>query len=113
MSAVKVPGTEIIFGGSSYILAPLNVATVKQYQDQIKAVYSGSIPDIVLVAKLVHASLRRNYPDMALEEVEEFIDYGNFYNAWEALMNLSGLAVQVGKTVRRVQEIMESSGLKA
>ncbi len=111
MSAIKIPGAEMTLGGVAYVLAPLNAAAVKQYRDQIKLVFVGGLPDIELVAKLAHASLRRNYPDMTLDQVEEFIDYSNLFDVWENLLNLSGLVAQAGKMMRRVQGEMATAGL--
>ncbi|MET3134614.1 hypothetical protein AAKU55_004914 [Oxalobacteraceae bacterium GrIS 1.11] len=110
MSALKVPGTEMHLGGQLFVLAPLNAAAVKQYRDQIKSVFVGGLPDIELVAKLAHASLRRNYPEITLNDVEELIDYSNVFDVWETLLNLSGLVAQAGKMVRRVQAEMEAAG---
>ena len=104
MSAVKIPGKEVQLGGKLFVLAPLNAATAKQYREQIKAVFVGAMPDIELVSALAHASLQRNYPEITAEEVDEFIDFGNLFEVWENLLNVSGLVVQAGNMVRRVQE---------
>lgn len=94
-------------GGKKRILAPLNVAAVKQYRDEIKNVFVGQMPNIELVSTLAYASLKRNDPDLTQEQVDEWIDYGNLFDVWESLLNLSGLAVSAGNMVRRVQEQME------
>ena len=111
MSAPKIPGKLMALGGVEYVLAPLNAAAVKLYRDQIKNVFVGGIPDIELIAKLAHASLARNYPDMSLANVEEIIDYENMFDVWESVLNLSGLVAQAGKMAARVQEQMKAAGL--
>lgn len=108
--SVKIPGKELTIGGKALVFAPLNAAAAKQYRDQIRQVFVGSQPDIELVAKLAYESLSRNYEDMTLEEVENLIDYGNMFDVWEAVLNLSGLVVQAGNMLRRVQEAMEKMG---
>lgn len=111
---MNVPGTEIALGGQKRVLAPLNVAAVKQYREEIKNVFVGSLPNIELVSTLAHASLKRNYPDVTPEQVDDWIDYGNMFEVWESLLNISGLAVSAGNMVRRVQEQMETAaGSKA
>ncbi|MDY7537678.1 hypothetical protein QN372_00815 [Undibacterium sp. RTI2.1] len=110
--AVKVPGTTINLCGRPFVLAALNVAAVKTYREEVKAVFLGGIPDIELVAKMAHASLSRNY-DITLEEVEELIDYGNYFDVWEILLNLSGLAVSAGKMAARLKEQMAAAGLQS
>lgn len=112
MSAVSIPGTEISLAGKTYILAPLNVAACKQYREEIKKVFVGVVPDIELVAKMAHASLSRNHT-ITMDEVDEIIDYGNYFDVWEILLNLSGLAVSAGKMAKRVQEQIEAAGLKS
>lgn len=109
----RVPGTPIDLGGQSRVLAPLNAATVKQFRDQVKQVFVGTVPDIELVSTLAYHSLKRNEPEITQGEVDEMIDYGNVIPVWEALMNVSGLAVEAGKMARRVQGAMEASGLPA
>lgn len=106
---MNVPGQEIELGGEKRILAPLNVAAVKQYREQIKKVFVGTLPDIELVSTLAHASLKRNYPEVTPEQVDNWVDYGNLFEIWESLLNLSGLAVSAGNMVRRVQEQMEAA----
>lgn len=107
---MKVPGKEIELGGEKRILAPLNVAAVKQYRAEISKVFVGQLPDIELVSTLALASLRRNYPDVTAAEVDDWLDYGNMFDVWEALLNLSGLAVSAGNMVRRVQQEMAAPG---
>jgi hypothetical protein len=106
---IKVPGTEMELGGEKRVLAPLNAAAVKQYRDQIKAIFVGQLPDIELVSTLACASLQRNYPELTPAQVDELIDYGNLFDVWETLLNLSGLAVSAGKMVRRVQAEMDQA----
>jgi hypothetical protein len=110
---VVVPGREVALGGRVYIIAPLNAAAVKQYREEIKAVFVGAMPDIELVSKLAYASLRRNYPTMTMEKVEDILDYENYFVVWESLMNISGLVAQAKEMVRRVQDQMEVTGSKA
>jgi hypothetical protein len=109
---LNVPGNEVMLGGRLYVIAPLNAAAVRQYRQEINSVFVGGLPDIELVSKLALASLRRNYPQMTMAVVEEFIDYENYFVVWEALMNLSGLVAQAKEMMRRVQDQMEAAGLK-
>jgi hypothetical protein len=104
--AILVPGKEVNLAGRLLIFAPLNAAAVKLFRDEIKAVFVGSLPDIELVAKLALASLQRNYPGITLEDVEQLIDYDNFFPVWEAVLNMSGLVAQAKEMQRRVQAEM-------
>ncbi|WP_156398051.1 hypothetical protein [Duganella sp. Root336D2] len=104
---MRVPGRELQLAGEMYVIAPLNAAAVKRFRDQIKNVFVGGLPDIELVAQLALCSLQRNYPGMTLARVEELIDYDNFFEVWETLLNVSGLVAQAKEMARRVQEQME------
>jgi hypothetical protein len=103
---LRVPGKEVTLAGQVFIIAPLNAAAVKQFRDEIKSVFVGSLPDIELVAKMALASLQRNYPGITLADVEQLIDYDNFFPVWEALLNMSGLVAQAKEMQRRVQAEM-------
>ena len=106
-----IPGVEIILGGVPRILAPLNAAAIKQHRDKIGQVFVGQVPDVELVSVLAYCSLKRNYPDITQDMVDDIIDYGNLIPVWEAVMNISGLAVEAGKMERRVREAMGATGL--
>jgi hypothetical protein len=107
--SLLIPGTEVNLGGKLRTLAPLNAAAVKQHRDKISAVFVGAVPDIEFVAVLAYLSLKRNEPDIKQADVDEMIDYGNLFDVWEAVMNVSGLAVQAGKMARRVQEQVKAA----
>lgn len=104
--AVKLPGVELNLGGTVYVVPPLNAAAVKQYREQVSTFLAGSVPDIELVCKVLHAALVRNYPNITLQQVEEWVDYGNLVDVMDAVMNTSGLAVAVGKLAGRIQAAM-------
>ena len=106
-----IPGVELELGGEKRILAPLNAAAIKQHRDKIGQVFVGQVPDVELVSLLAYCSLKRNYPDVTQDQVDDWIDYGNLIAVWEAVMNISGLAVEPGKMERRVREAMQATGL--
>ena len=106
MSGVNIPGVELQLGGGTYIVPPLNAAAVKQYREQVASFFTGAVPDIEVVCKLLHAALRRNYPDTKLEDVEAWVDYGNMITIMDTVMHTSGLAAQVGELSRRIQVAM-------
>jgi hypothetical protein len=91
-------------GGRARILAPLSAGSFKMYREEINAAFKGGgVPDLEVVAKLAHASLKRNEPDVTLAEVEELVDFGNVVEIFEAVMNVSGLVASVGNMMRRLQ----------
>jgi hypothetical protein len=106
MSGVRIPGVELTLGGAAYVVPPLNAAAVKQYREQVASFFTGAVPDIEIVCKLLHAALQRNYPDTKLDDVEAWVDYGNMLTIMDTVMNTSGLATQVGELSRRIQAAM-------
>lgn len=101
--AVKVPGVAMVFEGAEYIVPPLNAAAVKQYRDQVASLMIGSVPDIEVIVRLLHAALARNYPGILLEQVEQWVDFANMLAIMDAVMHVSGLAEKMGELGRRMQ----------
>lgn len=101
--ALKIPGKELQFGGDTYVVAPLNAAAVKQHKEKIARFLSTGMPDLEEAAVLLQASLARNYPGVTLDQVLEWVDYGNVVDIMDVVMNTSGIALAVGNLMRRVQ----------
>ena len=103
VGAVKVPGVAMVFDGVEYIVPPLNAAAVKQYRDQVASLMIGSVPDIEVIVRLLHAALARNYPAITLEQVEQWVDFANMLAIMDAVMHVSGLVAKMGELGRRMQ----------
>jgi hypothetical protein len=88
--AVKVPGVvSFTYDGQTWEVPPLNFRGVKwakkeKIWDTLDRLRSES-PEVLFddetfmdcCTKVVHTALRRNYPDLTEEDVEEMIDLGN------------------------------------
>lgn len=98
-----IPGVTVTLGEVSYILPPLNMAGVKTLKGRIENIFSSGVPDMEVVADAAFLSLKRNYPDITIDIVQEGVDYGNFLDVFDAVMNTSGLVEKVGKMVARFQ----------
>lgn len=99
---LKVPGTEMVFDGVTYVVPALNAAAVKQYRGEVAQLLNGGVPELDIICKLLHAALLRNYPDLKSEQVDEWVSYTNMLGIMDTLMNLSGLVVQMGELRRRM-----------
>lgn len=107
----NVAGIEIILGGVTRVLPPLNAASVKQYRAELATVFETGLGiDLEFVAKIAHAALKRNYPEVTLAEVEDFVDYSNVVDIFEAVVNVSGLMAKMGNLMRRTQEGLKAPG---
>lgn len=82
MSAAAVetrfPGLPVVLGGRQYVLPPISAKAGKAYWQRIQAMQAGTDPDpLGLVADLVVACLRRNYPEVDADEVADLVDMDN------------------------------------
>ncbi len=100
-----IDGREITLGGKVYVLPPLNFAALRRLAPKIQEVggafLSGNLfvdmEKALVVSELVHAALKRNYPEITLEEVEEAVDFDNIKDIFPALMGVSGLEFKEGQ----------------
>lgn len=89
---IKIPGIPLILDGVEYIVPPLPLGFLELHGDQLSGDLSRlNSATVKLVVDAVHASLRRNYPELAREVVRDALDVGNFSEAMEAVMDVSGL----------------------
>jgi hypothetical protein len=78
MSGDLKPGLEVVLGGTTFQMPCLSAAATRKYWDRIQAMNAGLEPQpLDLVARLVHACLLRNYPNVSFEFVEENVDFDN------------------------------------
>lgn len=104
-----IPGVNITLGEVSYVLPPLNMSGVKTLKGRIENIFAAGVPDMEIVADAAFLALKRNYPEITLECVQEGVDYGNFLDVFDAVMNTSGLVEKVGKMVARFQGMPSTS----
>lgn len=81
-------GNSITIVGVKWIFAPLPLAAVERFQDELN---SGNVP-ISAIADMSHISLKRNYPEITREYVaEELIDMANMQDVLATITQVSGL----------------------
>lgn len=88
---VKVKGVEVELGGTVYVVPPLSLAALEQLEDRV-ARFDGNVFDReqrAIALDIIHAALRRNYPEMAREALSEMIDLGNMLAMVQAVMGAS------------------------
>lgn len=94
-----VDGRPVVLGGVMYIVPPLTLYAVRQFAERLKTLdlSGGMDPDkLDLLAQVVHAAVKRNYPDMTYEELLEKLDLGNVHSVFEAVMGVSGFTPAAG-----------------
>lgn len=90
---VRIKGTEVEMGGETFVVPPLNLASLEQLEDRLAAftgdVFKAEQRAIAIDATL--AALRRNYPDMTRERLAELLDVGNMARVVAAVMGVSAI----------------------
>ena len=92
-----IDGVKVSMGGVDYIVPPLTLKSLRKLEsgmNKLVALASGGprIPDteqLAIVQQVVYEALRRNYPEMTPERVEELLDIGNMPTALAAVMAVS------------------------
>lgn len=92
----KIPGLKVTFGGQDYIVPPLNIKNLKRFNGQIAKITSDSAtPDaekLTLICEIALAAVQRNYPSTTMDFMEEWVDLGNCWAIFGAIMGQSGYA---------------------
>lgn len=94
-----IEGKKIMLGGEEYTLPPLNIATLKKHKpffDSLRDV-DRTDPSFDVMADIVFCSLKRNYPDMTQDRLDELLDINNITEAFQAVMTVAGFEKTVGE----------------
>jgi hypothetical protein len=95
-----VRGTQVEMGGEVYTIPPLNFSALQELEDDLGKLHEISgVPtpeQVQRICRIVHAALKRNYPDMTIAEVMDKIDMGNFGATLGAVVRVSGLEREEG-----------------
>ena len=92
--------TKVMLGDQEYLLAPMNLAVMEQYQELITEMTK---PNFNIVgranefAELLHVALQRKSPDILLADVKREVDMGNMADMINALFSASGFVAAEGE----------------
>lgn len=88
-----IAGIKVEIGGVVRVVPPLNFRALIDLQDRFKDFKPGSIDasSVGIVLECAFRALKRNYPDITMEELEEHLDVGNMMDVMEAVVDVSGL----------------------
>ena len=89
-----IDGVKINLGGTEYTVPPLSLAQVKKHQaalDDFRASNGGlDEKGMETVVEVIHAAISRNYQNVTKQNLEEWLDLGNWDKVWYAVMGISG-----------------------
>src|SRR5437763_14814607 len=90
-----IPGAAIAMGGQDWIVPPLTLGQLRRLMPKVRQLTeigaSMGEPQIEVLVEIVAAALRRNYPEMTMQTVEELLDLGNAGAVLNAVLTGSGL----------------------
>jgi hypothetical protein len=92
-----IPGASINFGGTDYIVPPINLRIAYGMEDQIKTVCKpdGEVDfaDYVLAASsILFALMQRNYPELSRDSFNDLIDLPMLRPIMAGMLQISGYA---------------------
>jgi hypothetical protein len=87
-------GKWVTFGDDEYRMPPLALQSIIDLEEDF-TIAAGVVGmpnqnQLDSIFKIVHAALKRNYPDVPLEEMREMLDVQNTFVALDAVMAASG-----------------------
>lgn len=86
------PGVEFDFGGDVRVIPALSLGDVIRLGPKLSKIQSGEL-DIAemapVVVEIVHAALKRNYPEITTDDVANLVDLRNTKSVINALMAVS------------------------
>jgi hypothetical protein len=90
-----VPGVTVAMGGQDWIVPPLTLGQLRRLMPKVRQLTeigaSMGEPQISVLVDIVTAALKRNYPEMTTDQVENFLDLGNASAVLNAVLTGSGL----------------------
>lgn len=85
-------GTTIKMGDDEYVIPPLSFRQYKEFAKLIYSVRDNSTEDEAMDAmvEIIHACMKRNYPDLTRDHLEEILDLVTMPLAFKAVMGVHG-----------------------
>jgi len=91
-TTVRIQGIPVTISGVTYMVPPLNLASLKALETRLTTFKGGVDPESVdVVIECTYAALKRNYPEITKEWVADILDLGNMQDVMTAVMDVSGL----------------------
>jgi hypothetical protein len=88
-----IPGIEIELGGEKFTVPPLNFRALREHMDTIAGMTTGlplSSEQLDKSVALILTAIRRNYPELTRDALEERLDMANIKIVLPAILGASG-----------------------
>jgi hypothetical protein len=94
-----IDGITVTMGGKEWAIPPLTLGQLRQLMPRVRQLSeigeNAGETQIALIVEIVTAALRRNYPEINEELVENLLDLGNAVSVLTAVLTGSGLKPRV------------------
>lgn len=89
----NIPGVKINLGGIEFVLAPLGLRLMREFEARGKQTSENTTPEQAhdFNVDVILASLHRNYPDITRDDLEELLDSQNEQQALLSVFSQTGL----------------------
>jgi hypothetical protein len=87
-------GVDVMLGKFTYVAPPLTLRSLRALLPKIAALGASTVPssdDFDTIVEVVHTTLKRNYPGLTAETVEDGLDMKNINVVMGAILAASGL----------------------
>ena len=90
-----IDGVKVRMGGVDYIVPPLTLRSLRKLEPgliKLQGLKVGAVPgveELAIVVEVTYESLRRNYPEITHERIEEMLDVRNMATVLSAVMGVS------------------------
>lgn len=103
-----IPGTTVTIGAKKFLMPPMNIKTMKLHKPMLIKIMKGAMgessPDEMVTlfeesfdkfSDIILATLKRNYPELTLDLLEEDLDLGNIQDLMMTVMKTSGFEATI------------------
>jgi hypothetical protein len=97
-----IEGTALNLGGTVFIVPPVSLGWLKVNKVKMKAIMSmeTATPDQIMdvlpdLVDVLQAAIRRNYPDITVEQLSDVVDMRNFEECLKAAMGKTDVTLTV------------------
>lgn len=96
-----LPGVDIKLGGQTFVVPPLNVKGLEKHDADIFRVTTDPTlrgrEKMDVLCQIICTAIQRNYKDMTVDYVKEWVDMANAGGVFEAVMAVSGFKKEAPK----------------
>lgn len=95
-----IDGALLRIGRRDYVVPPLNLRGVKRAQALMPLLTTDGPESVDAALEVIELAVRRNYPDVTREQLEDEVDLGNLNQLVSAVLALAGFVPKANGEVQ-------------